>query len=158
MYYETKSHKEVEVANALEAAQRIKEGKYFGYEAFSWKGTTKGKEVKYYAVGDMHADCSAFFETAVILEYKGEKVQIESITAGWCKNAEELAQHFEKAMENPENMGAASLIIGEPKETDKASFECGCCGKSFEGFVKEQLAFDQDAGYGICPDCSKWYK
>jgi len=152
MYYESIIHQLREVANSLEAATLIKNGKLFGYEALKW---TSPNGI-FYAVNDAHIDDSTFGETAVIKEVNGQFIQVESITAAWIKTPEELAKSFEDAEINDFSISKASLIIGEVKN-QTAFFTCGCCGERFHDLVKKQLQFNQDAGYGICSNCSKYY-
>ncbi len=36
----------------------------------------------------------------------------------------------------------------------KERFICGCCGCEFQDYLKNQLKFDQDRGYGMCFYCA----
>jgi len=153
MYYESISHTVVPVADAAEAATRIKKGKTAAHEALCWTNSNG----KFYVVSDSHIDNSAFAETAVLQEINSEIFRIESITAAWIKSTKELADYFRSAETEPAYMIQTSLIVGKPT-TQIARFECGCCGTGFKANVAEQLEFDQDNGYGICTDCEKYYK
>jgi hypothetical protein len=54
-------------------------------------------------------------------------------------------------------MGAASLPLDGEGAGGSADFECACCGTSFKSNLLKQKAFDQDNGYGFCPECEKSY-
>jgi Zn finger protein HypA/HybF involved in hydrogenase expression len=70
----------------------------------------------------------------------------------------ELARFFEEAETSTLTMVSnAQLILDTPTEDQNATFECDCCGTFFQGNVKMQLGYDKDAGYGICPDCERYY-
>ena len=153
MFYEAIQHKTVPVADATEAATKIKEGKALSYQALTWQNANG----KFYVVSDSHIDDSAFAETALLQEINSEFFQIESITAAWIKSVKELAACFSKTETDPPIKRKTQLIVGKPTN-QIAWFECGCCGTGFKANVAEQLEYDQDAGYGICPDCEKYYK
>ena len=153
MYYESISHEILPVADATEAATKIKEGSVRSNQALCWENPNG----KFYAVSDGHIDDSAFAETAVLQEIDSEMYQIESITAAWIDSKEELAQYFINTEIEPAIKSKTQLIVGKPT-TQFAVFTCGCCDSRFRGKVAEQLLFDQDNGYGICRDCEKYYK
>jgi hypothetical protein len=147
MYYETREHRFKDVANALEAARYIKESS----ERSICDAVRFGDKV---VVADAHCD-SPFFEVAVLRQLgENDFQQIDSITAGWVKTTEELAKYFETANEN---MGKANLTIGSFAPTKMAYFTCGCCGNGFKSNAEYQKQFDQDAGYGICKPCERYY-
>jgi len=153
MFYEARTHELLPVADAAAAANVIKTKQAAFYQIPTWEKD----EVKYMAVNDCHPEGSSFEETAIIkVMPDGSFYQIESITAAWLDETE-LTEYFEKAITDPQGMGKADLIIGQPTGTETAVFSCGCCGNSFKGNVKKQKAYDQDAGYGICPKCEKYY-
>lgn len=154
MYYESRIYKPFPVASFLEAAEAIKERKAYTFHAITFN-LSPDKEVIF--VDDSHCDDSGFGEVAVILKEDGVFKQIESITAGWIKSIEVLADYFSKAVTNPCSMGIAKLNIGQAQPNATANFTCGCCGDWFKGVVEEQLKFDQDNGYGICNGCAKYY-
>jgi len=154
MYYEAIVHKLHPVASSDEAAKVIKSGNVNDWDAVSWKGSD-GKN--YIAVNDAHIDDSAFAETAVIRDDDGVFTQLESITVAWCKSPEEVGKYFKQVETQDFTMGKTQLIIGSPTDLQRANFICGCCGEWFKDFVKKQLTYDQDNGYGICPDCQKYY-
>lgn len=153
MFYESITHKVTPVVDSAEAAQRIKSGSIYSFEALSWEN----KNGKFYVVSDCHVDDSPFAETAFIQEINSEFFQTESITAAWINSAEKLAHTFVSTETDPPIKRKTHLILGKPT-TQMAYFECGCCATSFKAVVAEQLKFDQDAGYGICPDCEHYYK
>jgi hypothetical protein len=153
MFYESISHKVVPVADAAEAATKIKEGNASSPEAFCWENANG----KFYVVSDSHINNCTFAETAVLQEIDSEFFQIESITAAWIETKEELARYFIEAETEPAIKRKTQLIIG--KATNQvADFWCGCCGRQFEDNVAKQHAHDQDDGYGICDNCEKYYK
>ena len=153
MFYESIPHVVTPVADAAEAAKKIKQATVRSTEALCWENTNG----KFYVVSDSHIDDCPFAETAVIQEINSEFFQIESITAAWIDTEKELAEYFETAMSEPATKRKTQLIIGKPTN-QFAAFTCGCCGSRFRGNVKEQLEFDQDQGYGICSDCEQYYK
>lgn len=158
MYYESRTHEIVEVTNALDAAIKIKDGTVQTYQVTKWPS----QDGKYfmYAVPDGHID-NMMLELAILRQDSNAAdaplQQVESITNGWIDNAQVLAYYLQEAESSDLLMQRnAQLIIGSPKGHETASFICGCCGNSFVGNVKEQLEFDQDAGYGICERCNNW--
>jgi len=153
MYYESIPHVVTQVADAAEAAKKIKQVTVRSTEALCWTNTNG----KFYVVSDSHIDDSPFAETAVIQEINSEFFQIESITAAWIDTEKELAEYFETAMSQPTYKRKTQLIVGQPTN-QTGWFECGCCGTGFKANIAEQLKFDQDQGYGICPDCKHYYK
>ncbi len=153
MFYESIPHVVTPVADAAEAATKIKQHTARSTEALCWTNTNG----KFYVVSDSHINDSAFAETALLQEIDSEFFQIESITAAGIKSAKELAACFSKTETDPPIKRKTQLIVGKPTN-QVAWFECGCCGTGFKANVAEQLEFDQDNGYGICPDCEKYYK
>jgi hypothetical protein len=153
MYYESIPQKVTPVADATEAATRIKNHQAHSNEALCWTNSNG----KFYVVSDCHIDDSAFAETAVVQEIDSEFFQIESITAAWIKTKEELACYFVEAETEPAIKRKTQLITGKPVN-QMGNFECGCCGTNFKANIAEQLKFDQDSGYGICPGCEHYYK
>ena len=152
MYYQTRVNELLPVANAMEAATMIKNMTIAHWQCPTWKEGEKQITV----VADGHCD-NLFLEVAVLQADKEGYTQIESITAGWVDSPEELANHFIQAAKEPCVMGKASFIVGTVKGDEIANFTCGCCGSWFIGNVKKQHAYDQDAGYGICPNCEKYH-
>ena len=148
MYYESISHEIVQVANATEAASKIKTGKTFSYQALSWENANG----RFYVVSDCHIDSDAFAETALLQEIDSEFFQIDSITAGWINSKEELTRYFVNSVKFPPIKRKTQLIVGKPTN-QKAFFTCGCCGNRFHSDVAYQMKFDQDNGYGICKNC-----
>lgn len=154
MFYESRIYIPMETSGPADAAAILKGNKPPRYYALTYQ-TPQGI---IWLVCDSHADSDGFFETAVILDNGKEKRQIESITVGWVKSETELAAMLERAVAEPFDMGLASLNLEAPADNATAWFTCGCCGSSFKGNVKEQIKFDQDEGYGICPSCTQYYK
>jgi hypothetical protein len=152
MFYESIPQKVVPVANATEAAEKIKTGQVYSGQALFYQSS----HGKFYVVSDSHIDDRAFAEVAFIQEINGELFQIESITAAWVETTEELAEMFVSTETEPAIKSKTQLILGEPIN-QIASFTCGCCGQWFRGNVAHQLTFNQDQGYGICTSCEAMY-
>jgi len=158
MYYEARVHQIVEVASAADAAEKIKSCLIHSYQVAKW--LSRDGQYFIYAVPDGHID-DMLLELAILRQPVGQEnapyQQVESITNGWIKEAKTLGKYLEEAESSTLVMnGNAQLIVGKPNGNETAWFTCGCCGNSFHGNVTAQLAFDQDAGYGICPDCQRW--
>lgn len=153
MYYEAIPQTEPITLDVTELATRLKSGEKSHITPFRYE-----HEGNFYlVVSDVSVNSSPFFESAIIRE--ADMMQIESLTIGWIDTPEEVKQYLINSCTEPCNMGKADLIIGNPKNDDVASFECGCCGSYFKGNVKKQLAFGQDSGYGICQKCEdRFYK
>jgi hypothetical protein len=148
MYFEARTHQLRPVRDAHEAAKIVKEGPQVWSEVLTWQGKTH----EMLCVADGHLN-NMFLEVAMLRkEPDGSYLQVESITAGWVNSTEHLAKLFLQA-ETALPVKRVQLIIGEPQGHEQAWFTCGCCGNDFKDSVKKQIAFDQDAGYGICPRC-----
>ncbi len=152
MYFETIMHASRPVANADEAAQLIKAQEARDFDALIWTATS-GRRLA--VVADNHCD-NSFLEVAVI--DLDRKIQIESITAGWCKSPEELAKYFVKCETGDFFMRTDVTLPLDGKGQDtRATFECGCCGTGFDSTYEKQRRFDQDNGYGQCFECGDGY-
>jgi hypothetical protein len=81
-------------------------------------------------------------------------IQIESITFSWC-DLNQAIGHLRECETTDFRMGETALPLDGLGEAIPAKFECGCCGQWFESTLAEQRPYDQDAGFGICPDCVK---
>ncbi len=159
MYYESRVHEVISTSDAYDAARKIKNGTFHSYQVATW--TSKDRQYQFFAVPDGHLD-NPLLELAILRKeiakaHSGYQ-QVESITNGWIESPEVLAKYLIEAETSEWIMaGNAQLIVGKPKGDETANFTCGCCGSWFEGNVKDQLKFDQDAGYGICNDCKRYY-
>ena len=158
MYYEARIHEIIEVANAFDAAEKIKSEQIRTNQVMMW--TSRDGQFLMYAVPDGHID-NMLLELAIlrktIQKDDAPYQQVESITNGWINDAETLCKYMEEAELSDIIMKSyTQLIIGQPKGNEVAWFSCGCCGTSFKDNVLAQLAFNQDAGYGICPKCQQW--
>jgi hypothetical protein len=163
MYFETTMHGSRPVESALHAARLIKgeipksetynpDEYVHDYDALIW---TAENGRKLAVVADNHCN-NPWLEVAVI--DLDRSIQMESITAGWCKSADELAEYFVKC-ETGEPFGGEVTLPLDGKNADaKADFECGCCGTFFESTYEKQKRFDQDNGFGICPKCERMYR
>lgn len=158
MYYEARTHEIVEVTNAMEAAIKIKSGSIQTYQVMKW--TSNDGKYFMYAVPDGHID-NMLLELAILRQeihsINANYQQVESITNGWIDNIDILGKYLQESeTSNFIMIKNAQLITGNPQGHEKAWFTCGCCGTSFLANVKEQIKFDQDAGYGICDRCNSW--
>ena len=99
--------------------------------------------------------CNGITELAILDIDK--MTQIESLTIGWVKG--DKLKAVLNCCDNPCIMKKTGLVIkdGEIIKQPKSMYECGCCGNGFYSTHKEQAKFDQDSGYGICPDCERFY-
>jgi hypothetical protein len=150
MYFETTMHSTRQVENALAAAHLIKMHDVHDFDALIWTGSGRRLAV----VADNHCD-NPWLEVAVIDMERN--CQIESITAGWCKTTEELAGHFVTCETTDFIFKPRITLPLDNRNGDaRASFECGCCGTFFQSTYAEQRKYDQDNGYGICPDCANF--
>lgn len=152
MYFEAIAHKVREVKDCKEAAELIKSDEVNSWTALKWSNANG----TFYAVGDLQF--GDFGETAFIRESEESTTgffQTESITDAWC-DLQKLKSIFKESEKSDAIRRTVDLIIGKPKN-QVAWFECGCCGKGFRDSVKRQSFFDQDAGFGICKDCEKYY-
>ena len=155
MYFESRSHESLPVANAREAAKRIHEGTLISHQVPIWKNAN-GQRIA--AVPDGHID-NLYLEIVVInLDTREE---IESITFGWINSLDLKAELLIAAttlntVYNRDvqlNIDGAQLGGGPQKPV---TFTCSCCGEWFKSTIAEQAKYDQDAGYGHCPKCAKY--
>ena len=151
MYYESKMHTRRPVADANEAARLIHSREAGDCDALVWSAAD-GRELC--AVGDYHCN-NTWFETAVIDLTHG--VQIESITMGWVDSEGEKAQHLRECETCDFRMGKAALPLDGQGADAMAHFECTHCGEGFNSTIAKQRKYDQDNGYGVCPECSRRY-
>lgn len=159
MYYESRVHEVINMEDAYDAAEKIKNGTIRSYQVAAWPG--KDKQYQFFAVPDGHID-NPMLELAIlrkeIANSDSPYQQVESITNGWIESPEVLGKYLIEAEVSEWIMASnTQLIVGSPKGNETANFTCGCCGSWFEGNVKNQLKFDQDAGYGICNNCKMYY-
>ncbi len=145
-------------ANAAEAAQLIKTNKVNSYQAITYPAKTYG----FIFIVPNGGINDPFLEVAVIHDRDGNRTLIESITAGWIDEVEELEKHFIDSEGSGFSRPSSLLLttdtdLDSKKATQKAHFICGCCGDGFTSTIQEQEKHDQDAGYGICPRCEKYH-
>ncbi len=141
MYYEARIHEIVEVADATAAAALIR-GNIRSYQVVSW--ISKDEKFQMYAVPDGHID-EQMAELAILRktagDAEGKYQQVESITNAWIETVEELALFLEQAEDSDLIMSTdAQLIIGKPEGHEVAYFICSCCGSTFRGNIKYQVA------------------
>jgi Zn finger protein HypA/HybF involved in hydrogenase expression len=150
MYYESRIHKKRPVKDVAEAAAIIKSGKFYSYEALI-------VDDRYAFVDDSSIHGTGVSEIAVIDIV--EDKQLESITAGWIDDVNELEYYFRKAIEGDFviRSGANLSFSKEDINKNKVAFECGCCASYFKDYHKNQVKYDQDQGFGICPNCQHLY-
>lgn len=99
-------------------------------------------------------------EVALLYQFPNKTVQFESITVGWCNDLQ--VKKFIIDFGNTELLKSDYGIdkLSPIKFNDQEAlswFDCGCCGTGFKSTISYQRKFDQDAGYGICPDCDSYY-
>ena len=152
MYFESRMHSAINVADAAEAVRLINTGKASGaYHVPVWRNKN-GHRIA--LVDDSHIN-RAWQEVAVV--NLDTKEQYESLTFAWMKTEAEKLNYVMKA-ENGDTVCSTNVTVaidGENADTT-ASFECSCCGESFESTIAKQKGYDQDAGYGYCLDCIKY--
>ncbi len=153
MYYESREHKRVDVADAEAAVNFIESNECSGLHAVFWK-TPDGQEMCAVDDGCLD-DLGRWSEVAVFKCFGKERFQVDSITFAWCDREQRL--HHMKVCEGLEIGRAATLSIDGDGRDKLAGFECGCCGEWFNSTITKQKKYDQDAGYGICPACSRYY-
>lgn len=109
-------------------------------------------------INDSNPSGCGIHEVAVINQT--QELQIESITWEWLKTNESKLTCI-NGLCKPDahidfNMGPKKVSLNAKDIANKLQwFECGCCGTGFQDYHKTQIKFDQDAGYGICPNCQK---
>jgi len=148
MYFEARMHTTRAVPDALTAAQLINDGEARTFDALIWNASGRRLAV----VADNHCD-DPWLEVAVV--DIDRRCQIDSITAGWCKGAEQLATYF-AACETTDSIFRPNIALPLDGKNDNtpAYFSCGCCGSSFKSTYAEQRQYDQDDGFGICHACA----
>jgi len=151
MYYESRQHTSVPVADAAEAVHLIHTRQAVDSHCPTW---TNNHGHRIALVDDSHID-APWLEVAVI--NLDTKEQYESITFGWCPTEAEKLGHVVECECGTTFARPATLPIEGQGEDRTCRFTCGCCGESFRSTLTLQKKFDQDAGYGICPNCEKYY-
>ena len=111
-------------------------------------------------VNDANPSGTGITEAAVLYQSEDKTVQFESITVDWCSESE--IKIFIREYENIEYLKSEYHItelegIAFNSQQQLTWFDCGCCGSGFQSTIADQRKFDQDAGYGICPNCEKYY-
>lgn len=95
-------------------------------------------------------------EVAILRRVEGSIYQIESLTVDWMTD-EELGDYL-LSLEKKQLAGELQFMHHRRTTFNDrdalVSFTCGCCGRSFQSTRAKQEPFDQDAGYGICPNCA----
>ena len=107
-------------------------------------------------VNDESPSGTCIMEVALLYEFPNKTVQFESITVDWCNDLQ--IKKFIIDFGNTELLKSEYRIdnLNPIKFNDQKAlswFDCGCCGTGFKSTMTYQRKFDQDAGYGICPDC-----
>lgn len=160
MYYEAVKLQKYPVPNITQALWAtgliLVDGIRFTPRASTFQAITFDiSGITVYLVSDVHIDDPDWAEVAIIIEYKGHSTQVESYTGSTLsvdKLYEVIADYFMD--EYDITWCKAAQLNFELTGKEEAQFICGCCGSWFTGNVKEQLAHDQDNGYGICNDCN----
>jgi hypothetical protein len=130
----------------------IHEGKAASYEALCWQ-TPKG-ELACVADGGLN---HPWAEVAVLNLTTNR--QIESLTFAWMGDLATKVRYVKECETGDFEMGGKANCPIDGEGLDKeAGFTCGCCGTWFQSTITKQRKFDQDEGYGICPDCERYYR
>lgn len=111
-------------------------------------------------VNDANPSGTGITEAAVLYQSKDKTVQFESITVDWCSESD--IKVFIREYENTQYLESEYDItalegITFNNQDELAWFDCGCCGSGFKSTIAKQRQFDQDAGYGICSNCERYY-
>lgn len=97
-------------------------------------------------------------EAAVLLIRNNSYFSFESITIPWCKD-DEIKDFITEFQNVEETIKAYSIDLTKATVLNNTDalvfFDCGCCGSGFKSTIKEQVQFDQDSGFGICPSCAE---
>lgn len=107
---------------------------------------------KNFGFANDESNCNGITELAIL--DVDQMTQIESLTIGWVKG--DKLKSILECCDNPYSQKKTGLKIEEDNTITgqkKIIFTCGCCGSGFKSTYKEQAKFDQDTGYGICPEC-----
>ncbi len=149
MFYEGRIQK-VKMFESLESLlASISEGFYYDLlYCFEQDG-------KLFGLANDEISCESVTEAAIF--NLTDRIQIESVTIGWM-NKENWLNYFTRLFKSRTVFAKPldfAVIEGKIVWTKVhlAHFECGCCGQDFKSDYQYQQQFDQDAGYGICPDC-----
>lgn len=149
MFYEGRIQKIKKFENLESLLGQISQGFYYELVyCFESNG-------KLFGLANDQRTCETVMEVAVL--NLSDMVQIESVTLDWMDNKDWL-DYFTHLFRShtgfviPLNftLRGTDIVSNRPR---LAHFECGCCGMGFQSDYKYQLRFDQDAGYGLCPDC-----
>lgn len=110
---------------------------------------------KKYGFANDASNCEGITELAILDMEK--VIQIESLTIDWVKGNKLKA--ILDCCENPAMQKQTGLVIKDNEiiVQPNSIFTCGCCGTGFYSTQKVQSKFDQDAGYGICKECERFY-
>lgn len=148
MFYESRVHEILEpVTGYEELAAAIENSR--SYQVCTIINNS-GKKIGFVPDGVID---SPFDELAVVNISDGK--QIESLTWAWVETNK--AQALKDCAEcTTVNMGPAHIPTSS-QDNKQAYFTCGCCGNRFKSSIKEQVKFNQDAGYGICKSCEHYY-
>jgi hypothetical protein len=149
MFFESRVYEIIEKDNTQEVVNYLKSDDWQSYQAVGCKNKNGDLVL---AVPDGHID-SPIDELAIVNQTQHR--QIESLTWGWLKD-DECLRYIEDCFNSDINMGKA-YVASKPSEIVNQMFICGCCGEDFLSDGEYQERFDQDAGYGICPDCEDNY-
>lgn len=148
MYYETVIHEKLTVNTLTEVSELLINKKPACYKAINWDN--------FYFVNDAHIDDPPFSEVAVLFKKEDDYYQFESLS-GTALEVDDLNMIINDYLNN-KYVDRLKYLLFEKNDNVKAYFTCGCCGNRFYSNVSYQLKFNQDNGYGICPQCIKYYE
>ena len=111
---------------------------------------------KKYGFANDESTCEGITELAIL--DIDQMTQIESLTIGWVKGNKLTA--ILDCCDKPAINKKTGITLDENLQITSqpmSYYTCGCCGDGFKSTHKVQAKFDQDSGYGICPDCENGY-
>jgi hypothetical protein len=139
MYFEARQHKKLSVADAIQAATLIHEGKAASYEVLCWTAPD-GRELA--AVSDDSPHSIQSFREVAVLDMTHHQ-QIESITFAWIDSLQEKIKEFVACETTDFRMSNNKHVPLDGENEDRlAWFYCGCCGTDFQSTIKKQAHYD----------------
>ncbi len=152
MYFESRVNRIENISN-LSIKEQV--------ETIQTLGIGRGVKINHQVwINDANPSGAGINEVAVLLEKESLYFQFESITVPWCKalELETFINDFNKLEYLEKNYEISKIEAKElNNENSLTWFDCGCCNSGFQSTIKVQKQFDQDAGYGICSNCSAYY-
>lgn len=150
MYFESRKHELKECESIPELLNTLKNSPDYIVPVIK---NNKGESVAF--VADGHID-NIRLEIAII--NLSTQTQTESWNFGWVKdNSESILINTVKDLIENKYIFRKNVILplydNSTTLKHKSDFTCRCCGKTFQSTIQYQEQFDQDNGFGICPEC-----